>query len=99
MELNGTRWCMVEFQWGLSQAFQFIHIFTKNSLHSTKVELGHFQWKFGGMFGGLGTGSRVVYLLIFLKSVLVASLRGDMLKDHLYLQPKCTYAFISKMKK
>jgi len=43
-----------------SQAFQFIHTSTRNCLHSTKVELGHFQWNFGGMFGGLGTSSIVV---------------------------------------
>jgi hypothetical protein len=52
----------MEFQWGLSQAFQFIHTSTENALHSTKVELGHFLWNFGGMFDGLGTKSIVVHL-------------------------------------
>jgi hypothetical protein len=30
--------------------------FQWNELHYTKVELGHFQWNFGGIFGGLGIG-------------------------------------------
>ncbi len=56
--MYGLNQTSLNYRW---PSFQFIHTSTKNALHSTKVELGHFRWNFGGIFGGLGIGFVVVF--------------------------------------